>query len=68
METLGRSAILLGASTFTAFSWLFTAVMAVLGFFAAVKRTTERATERYCERRRTRRARECLKLAEAAAH
>ncbi len=68
LKTLGRSAIFLGASTFTLFSWLFAAVMAVLGFFAAVKRTTERATERYCERRRTRRARECLRLAEAAAH
>jgi hypothetical protein len=67
LKTLGRGAILLTTSAFTLFSWLFTAVMAVLGFFAAVKRTTERATERYCARRRARRAAERLRLAEAAA-
>jgi hypothetical protein len=68
LKTLGRSAIFLGSTAFTLFSWLFAAVITVLGFLAAVKRTTERATERYCERRRTRRARESLRLAEAAAH
>jgi hypothetical protein len=68
LKTLGRSAIFLGSTAFTLFSWLFAAVITVLGFLAAVKRTTERATERYCEHRRTRRARESLRLAEAAAH
>jgi len=67
LKTLGRSAILLTTSAFTLFSWLFTAVMTVLGFCAAVKRTTERATERYCERRRARRAAQNLRMAQAAA-
>ncbi len=67
LKTLGRGAILLTTSAFTLFSWLFTAVMTVLGFFAAVKRTTERATERYCERRRARRASQSMHLAQAAA-
>jgi len=67
LRTLGRGAIFLTTSAFTLFSWLFTAVMTVLGFFAAVKRTTERATERYCERRRARRALQSARLAEAAA-
>jgi hypothetical protein len=66
LKTLGRGAIFLTTSTFTLFSWLFTAVMTVLGFCAAVKRTAERATERYCERRRARRADERLRLAAAA--
>jgi hypothetical protein len=67
LRTLGRGAIFLTTSSFTLFSWLFTAVMTVLGFFAAVKRTTERVTERYCERRRARRALQKLRPAEAAA-
>jgi hypothetical protein len=67
LRTLGRGAIFLTASAFSLFSWLFTAVMMVLGFFAAVKRTTERATERYCERRRARRALQSGRLAEATA-
>jgi hypothetical protein len=64
LRTLGRGAVFLTTSTFTLFSWLFTAVMTVLGFFAAVKRATERATERYCARRR---ALQSLRRAEAAA-
>ena len=67
LRTLGRGAIFLTTSAFTLFSWLFTAVMTVLGFFAAVKRTTERATERYCERRRARRALEGPRLTEVTA-
>jgi hypothetical protein len=67
LRTLGRGAVFLTTSTFTLFSWLFTAVMTVLGFFAAVKRATERATERYCARRRARRALQSLRRAEAAA-
>jgi hypothetical protein len=66
LKTLGRSAILLTTSAFTLFSWFFAAVMAVLGFFAAVKRTTERATERYCARRRARRAKQSLAAAAPA--
>lgn len=68
LKTLGRGAIVLIAGAFTLFSWLFAAVMTVLGFCAAVKRMAERATERYCERRRARRATQSLRLAALAAH
>ena len=67
LKTLGRGAILLTVSAYTLFSWLFTAVMVVWGFLAAVKRTTERATQRYCERRRARWAAQSLSPATAAA-
>jgi hypothetical protein len=68
LKTLGRSAIFLTAGAFTLFSWSFTAVMAVWGFFAAIKRTTERATERYCQRRRARRVAPGVPLAAAVAN
>jgi hypothetical protein len=63
LKTLGRGAIFLTSSAFTLFSWLFSAAMLVWSFLAAVKRTTERATERYCDRRRARLARERLRFA-----
>src|SRR5262245_18499001 len=68
LKTLGRSAILLTTGAFSLFSWLFTAVMILFGFCAAIKRTAERMTERYCVRRRSRLARERLRLATLPAH
>jgi hypothetical protein len=67
LKTLGRSAFLLASTTFHLFSWVFSAVMAVFGFCAACKRTAERATERWCQRRRLRLAREALRAATAHA-
>jgi hypothetical protein len=67
LKTLGRGAFLLTSSAFSLFSWMFTAVMMVWGFCSAIKRMAERATERYCERRRSRRTRERLRFAAMAA-
>jgi len=50
------------------FSWLFAAVMTVYGFCAACKRGAERATERYIEYRKARRARARLRFAAMTVH
>jgi hypothetical protein len=63
LKTLGRAALFLTTSALSLFSWVFTAVMVIFGFCATCKRTAERATERYCEYRRSRRERERLRFA-----
>ena len=57
LKTLGRGALFLGASAMSLFSWLIAAVMTAFGFCAACKRTAERLTEYYLQRRRARRIR-----------
>jgi hypothetical protein len=57
LKLFGRGALFLAATTFSLVSWVFWAVLTVFGFVSALKRTVERATERWCERRRARRAR-----------
>jgi hypothetical protein len=57
LKMFGRGALFLAASAFNLAWWILWAVLTVLGFVIALKRTCERATERYCERRRARRAR-----------
>ena len=56
LKLAGRSAFALAAAAFDLFGWLFSAVWAVFGFAAAVKRITERTTERYLRWRKRRRA------------
>jgi hypothetical protein len=63
LKTLGRGAFLIGSGAFSLASWLFAAIMTVIGFCAAIKRATERMTERYCHYRRSRRSRELLRFA-----
>jgi hypothetical protein len=48
---------MLTLGTFNLAMWLFWALLTVFGFAASLKRTAERMTERYCARRRLRRAR-----------
>jgi len=57
LKLAGRSAILLTVGMFNLAMWLFWAVVTALGFVASLKRAAERATERYCARRKLRRAR-----------
>ena len=57
LKLAGRSAILLTVGMFNLAMWLFWAVVTALGFVASLKRSAERATERYCARRKLRRAR-----------
>jgi len=57
LKLAGRGAILLTLGTFNLTMWLFWALLTIFGFAASLKRTAERMTERYCARRRLRRAR-----------
>ncbi|HEY7299712.1 MAG TPA: hypothetical protein VH684_17530 [Xanthobacteraceae bacterium] len=52
IKILGRSALFLGTSAVSLFAWLTSAVLTILGFFAACKRTAERLTESYLRRRK----------------
>ncbi len=56
IKLFGRGAILLTTSAFGLFTWILSALIAVLSFCSACKRTAERATERAIERRKARRA------------
>jgi len=67
VKLLGRGAIFLTTSTFTLASWMFWALLNLLAFCAAAKRTVERMTLRHCERRRLHRLRRDLAAAAAAA-
>ena len=55
LKMFGRGALFLAASTFSLAWWILGAMLTVLSFVTALKRTVERATERYCERRRAKR-------------
>jgi hypothetical protein len=66
LKTLGRGAIFLASTSFSLASWLFSALMTLIGFCAACKRAAKRATERYCERRRARRMKAQLRAVTAA--
>jgi hypothetical protein len=54
VKLLGRAAIVLTASVFELASWLLWAGFALLGFCASCKAATERATQRYLDRRKLR--------------
>jgi hypothetical protein len=57
LKLAGRAAILLTVGTFNLAMWVVWAALAIFGFVASLKRMTEAATERYCARRKLRRAR-----------
>jgi hypothetical protein len=57
LKIAGRGAILLTVGTFNLAMWMFWAVLTVFGIVSSLKKTTERATERYCAHRRLRIAR-----------
>jgi hypothetical protein len=67
LKMFGRGALFLAVSAFNLAWWIFWALLTVFGFISALKRTTERCTERYCERRRARRARAFERHTEMAA-
>jgi hypothetical protein len=54
VKLLGRAAIVLTASAIEVASWLLWAGFALLGFCASCKAATERATQRYLDRRKLR--------------
>jgi hypothetical protein len=57
LKLAGRGAILLTVGMFNLAMWVFWALFTAFGFVASLKRMAERATERYCARRKLRRAR-----------
>src|SRR5262249_47787581 len=54
LKLAGRAGFVLTVAIFDLLSWVFTAICAIFGFCAAVKRTTERTTERYLHWRKKR--------------
>jgi hypothetical protein len=68
LKLVGRAAFALTVAVIDLLSWVFTAFCAVFGFCSAVKRTTERTTERYLHwRKRRRTRRQAAAVARAAA-
>jgi hypothetical protein len=63
LKFAGRGAILLTVGAFNLFVWIVGALLTLFGFCAACKRTAERATERYLDRRKARKERERLRFA-----
>jgi hypothetical protein len=60
MKLLGRGALLLAAGAFNLTLWVFWAVLALFGFLASIKATTERLTLAYLQRAKVRRLRRQL--------
>ena len=65
IKVLGRGALLLAAGAFNLAWWVFAACLALLGFLASIKSTTERLTHSYFQRKKLKRARRELALAQA---
>src|SRR5580700_6780551 len=57
LKLAGRAAFALTVAAIDLMSWIFNALCTAFGFCSAVKRTTERTTERYLAWRKRRRAR-----------
>ena len=58
LKLAGRGAIVLTVGAFNLANWMLWALVTAFGLVSALKRMTERTTERYCARRRRRRERE----------
>jgi hypothetical protein len=55
LKMLGRGALLLAAGAFDLTLWVFGALMALFGFLASIKATTERMTQSWLDRKKRRR-------------
>ncbi|MBR1091109.1 hypothetical protein JQ621_26935 [Bradyrhizobium manausense] len=66
MKLLGRGALLLVGGAFDLTLWLFGAALTLIGLLSSIKATTERLTQAWCDRRRSRRLRRARIAAEAA--
>jgi hypothetical protein len=64
-KLLGRGALLLTAGVFNLASWLFSALVFLIGLVASIKSSTERLTMAWLRRSRERRLRRALSLAQA---
>jgi len=66
LKLIGRGAIMLGVGLFEIASWLFWALLNLIGLCAALKRCTERATLRFIRHRRRKRQNRARSLAAVA--
>jgi hypothetical protein len=55
LKMFGRSALLLAAGAFDLTLWVFGALLALFGFVASIKATTERMTQSWLDRKKRRR-------------
>jgi hypothetical protein len=63
LKMLGRGALLLAAGAFDLTLWVFGALLALFGFLASIKATTERMTQSWLDRKKRRRLREQMAAA-----
>jgi hypothetical protein len=63
IKILGRGALLLAAGAFNLTLWVFSALLALFGFLSSIKATTERATQAWLDRKKTRRLRKQMSAA-----
>lgn len=63
LKMLGRGALLLAAGAFDLTLWVFGALVALFGFVASIKATTERMTQSWLDRRKRRRLRQQMAAA-----
>ena len=66
LKMLGRGALLLAAGAFDLTLWVFGALVALLGFLASIKATTERMTQSWLDRRKRRRLRQQMAASQPA--
>jgi hypothetical protein len=63
LKMLGRGALLLAAGAFDLTLWVFGALLALFGFLASIKATTERMTQSWLDRKKRRRLRQQMAAA-----
>jgi hypothetical protein len=66
LKLLGRGALFLTAGAFNLTLWVFSALLALLGFLASIKATTERMTQAWLMRKMARRLRRQVAAASSA--
>jgi hypothetical protein len=66
LKMLGRGALLLAAGAFDLTLWVFGALLALFGFLASIKATTERMTQSWLDRRKRRRLQQQMAASQPA--
>lgn len=65
IKLIGRGALLLATGAFNLAWWVFAALIALVGILASIKSTTERLTFAWLARRKRKKARDAIALAQA---
>lgn len=66
IKLVGRGALLLATGAFNLAWWVFAALLALFGFLASIKSTTERLTQAWLARRKRKKARDAIALTQAS--